>query len=890
MTWPQGGWLREGGHRLRALIGRDELERGLSEEVRFHIDQQTAKNIQTGMDPVEARRQALIRFGGVERIKEHTRDQYRWNLLEDLARDARYGLRSLARAPGFTAVAILTLALGIGANTAIFSVVNAVLLEPLSYRDPDRLAFVWERNAAIGKDRDLVSAPNFLDWQARNTVFEALGAYRYNGFVLTGGGEPESVRALAVSSSLFRALGVDAAFGRTFTEDEERRRDRVVVLRHDFWQRRFGGDRSLVGRSIALTGAAFTVVGIMPASFKFPDGNPVDLYSPLVFSADELTGRRTHSLTLVGRLRDGVTIEAAAANISGIAQGIAAADPTSNPEATVVGAHHLLVEDVRLGLLVLLGTVGFVLLIACANVANLLLVRATARRGEMAMRAALGAGRQRLMRQMLTESVLLAAIGSALGTVVAWSALGLLVRVSPPDLPRVDQVAIDPSVLLFVMVVAILTGVGFGLAPALQVSAANLVNATQESRVTRQRGRSLLVSAEIALSLVLLAGAGLMIRSFVALQRLDLGFRSEHVMTAQVFLPGTRYPVDPAQYRPLAPGAAPPLSKPAGFYAQLLDKLSATPGIEAAGAVSALPLNPVGIDFDLPVVVQGRPPARAGEEPQADFRMATPDYFRTLGIPLKSGRLFTEFDGPDTTPVAIVNEALTAQIFPGENPVGQRLVLYGRPREIVGVVGAVKHHGFSREARPEMILPSRQFQLGGMTIVARSRMEPSVLAAAIAREVHAIDPELPVSRVRTMDEYQSASVAQPRFTTLLVGGFAALALVLALVGVYGVMSYTVSQRTREIGVRMALGADRRDVVWMVARHGIVLAGVGIAAGLIGAAAGARLIERLLFGISATDPATFLAAAAGLGAASVAATCIPAWRASRVAPVTALRTQ
>ena len=883
-------WIREGWHRFRSLAGRDAIERGLNEEIRFHIDQQTEKNIRAGMPPAEARRHAFIKFGGTERVKESTRDEFRPAFFEDFLRDLRYGARALMRAPGFTAVATITLALGIGANTAIFSVVNAVLLKPLSYREPDRLVFVWERNTAIGKDRDLVAPPNYQDWQGQNSVFEALGAYRVNGFALTGSGEPESLTAITVTGSLFRVLGVDALVGRTFTEQEEKRRDRVVVLRHEFWQRRFGGDRSLVGKTITLTGAPFTVVGVMPPEFRFPEGNPGDLYSPLIFAPNELQGRRTHSLTVVGRLRTGITIDAARANMTTLARGIAAADPGSNPDAAVVGAHDLIVEDVRLGLLVLLGTVAFVLLIACTNVANLLLVRASSRRGEMAMRSALGAGRRRLIRQLLTESVLLAVVGSALGMAVAWSVLGLLVRFSPPGLPRLDQVSIDVTVLLFVTVVAVLAGIGFGVAPAVQVSGANLVAATQENRVRRQRGRAALVVAEVALSLMLLAGAGLMIRSFVKLQNLDLGFEPDNVLTAQIFLPGNRYPVDPGQFRPAPSGGTPRLSKPAAFYTQLMDTLKATPGLESIGAVSSLPLNPVGIDYDMPVIIEGRPKPRVGEEPQADFRMATPDYFRTMRIALKSGRLFTDFDGPDSVPVLIINDTMASQMFPGEDPIGKRVLLYGRPREIVGVVESVKHHGFSRDPRPEMVVPNRQFQLGGMTIVARSQIEPSVLGATITRAVHAIDPELPVSRVRTMAEFQSASVAQPRFTALLLAGFALLAMLLALVGVYGVMAYAVSQRTREIGVRIALGAERPDVVWMVVRHGVALTGLGIVLGLLGAAAATRLMARLLFGVSATDPMTFAAAAVALGVASMLATWVPALRAARVAPVTALRSE
>ena len=881
-------WIREAWHRVRSVISRDVIERGLDEEIRFHIDQQTEKNVRAGMPPAEARRQAFIKFGGTERVKENTRDEFRPALFEDFLRDLRYGARALRRAPGFTAVAALTLALGIGANTAIFSVVNTVLLKPLSYREPGRLVFVWERNTAIGKDRDLVAPPNYLDWKAQNAVFDALGAYRFGGFAMTGAGEPESVTAIFISNSMSRVLGVEPLVGRWFTEDEEQKRIRVVVLRHDFWQRRFGGDRSIVGKTITLADTPNTVVGVMPPEFRFPDGNPGDMYSPLIFAASDLEGRRLHSLTVVGRLKDGVSVEAASANMTALAHGIAAADNTSNPEAAVVGAHESLVQDVRLGLLVLLGTVAFVLLIACANVANLLLVRATARRGEMAMRSALGARRSRLIRQLLTESVLLAALGSALGILVAWALLGVLVRVSPPDLPRVDQVAIDVTVLGFVTAVALLAGIGFGVWPSLQVSGANLVEATQESRVRRQRGRSALVVAEVALSLMLLAGAGLMIRSFLKLQNHDLGFQADNVLTAQIFLPGNRYPLAPGLFGPAKPGVTPELSKGAAFYSQLMESLKNTSGIESIGAVSSLPLNPVGIDYDMPVIVQGRPRPRVGEEPQADFRFATPDYFKTMRIPLKRGRLFTDFDGPESAPVIIINDTMASQMFAGEDPIGQRLLLYGKAREIIGVIGSVKHHGFSRDPRPEMVVPNRQFQLGGMTMVVRSRIEPSVLAATITGAVHAIDPQLPVSRVRTMEEFQSASVAQPRFTALLLAGFAVLAMLLALVGVYGVMAYVVSQRTREIGVRIALGAERQDVVWMVVRHGVVLAGIGIAIGLAGAAAGTRLMERLLFGVSATDPLTFLAAAVALGVASIAATCIPALRAARVAPVTALR--
>jgi putative ABC transport system permease protein len=876
----------------RNLMHGQARDAELSADVRSYVDLLTDEKMAAGMPLDLARRAALLEIGGLETLKEEARSVRAGALLAELWQDAKYAIRAARRDPGFTSVAVLTLALGIGANTAIFSVVNTVLLKPLPYRDPDRLVFVWERNTSVGKDRDLVSPPNFQDWRTQNTVFDELGAYRLDGFTLSGVDEPESISALNASSSLFRVLGVEAVIGRAFTEDEERRRDRVVVLSHEFWQRQFGGDRNVVGRSITLSGGSFVVVGVMPVNFRFPEGTPIDLYSPLVLTqVDELTGRRRHTLTVIGRLKDGVTRERASGNIGAIARGIAAQDSGSNPEVDVIGAHELLVEDVRLGLVILLATVGFVLLIACTNVANLLLVRATARRGEMAIRLALGAGRLRLVRQLLTESVLLALVGSVLGTLVAWWVLGLLARVSPRDFARIDQVGIDATVLLFATTIAVLTGLAFGIAPALQVSGSNLIHATKERRVRRHHGRSILAVSEIALSLMLLVGAGLMIRSLLQIQKLDLGFQPQNVLTAPIFLPLSRYPVDPAQYRPLQPDAPPRVSsKRSAFLVQLLEKVAALPGVQSAGAVTSLPLSPVGIDFDLPVVVRGRPRPRAGEEPQADFRVVSTGYFRTMKIPILRGREFTELDGPAAASVVIINETMQRQVFPGEEPIGQRLLLYGRPREIIGVVGSVRHHGFSRDTRPEMILPYRQFQLGGMTLVVRSSLERFGLITAIKREVHSIDPELPVSRVRMMDELLAESVAQPRFTAFLLSGFAFLAVTLALVGVYGVMSYTVSQRTQEIGVRMALGAVRPAVVWMVVRHGMTLVVLGIIVGLGGAAVGTSLMAQLLFGVTATDPMTFILAAAALGVASLAATYIPALRAARVAPLISLRSE
>jgi putative ABC transport system permease protein len=544
--------------------------------------------------------------------------------------------------------------------------------------------------------------------------------------------------------------------------------------------------------------------------------------------------------------------------------------------------------------MILVATVGCVLLIACANVASLLLVRARARRRELAMRSALGAGRGRLVRQLLTESVVLALAGGAAGSLVAWWLVETLHRFQPPNLPRVDEVRIDTTVLLFVTVAALATGLAFGLIPAIQAVSARLSDATRSTSDTvrsRSRARSALVVAEVAISLMLMAAAGLMLRSLLTMQHLDLGFRPDNVITAQVVLPLARYPVEPTQFRALQPVVGPvPDAKPFVFFAQLEERLLAVSGVESVGAVSALPLNPVGTDYDLPVVIAGKPQAAAGQEPQADFRVATTGYFRTMRIPLLRGREFNEFDGPNSTPVAIINDTLARQLFPNEDPLGQHLILYGRRRQIVGVVGSVRHHGFSGQPRPEMILPYRQFQFGAMTLAVRSSLGRTVLAEVITQAVHEGDSQLPVHRLRTMDEFLADSVSQPRFTTWLLGAFAAVALVLALVGVYGVTAYAVNQRAREIAVRMALGAPRHEVVRLVARQSLAYAAIGIIIGCVGAALATRLMSGLLFGVTATDPLTFISAVGALGVTALAASYVPALRAARVAPATTLRAE
>ena len=883
---------------VRNLFRGSPRDAELRADIDGYVDLLTDEKIAAGLSPAAARRAARLECGSIDAVKDDTRSVRAGAWLVEIGQDARYAVRMMRRDLSFTAIAIVTLALGIGANTTIFSVVNAVLLQPLPYPDADRLVLVWERNTA--KERDPVAPATYQDWSRENGSFQELGAYRFRGFALDDATAPEQLQGLSVSSSLFRVLATNPVLGRVFTEEEQQRGDRVVVLAHDFWQRRFGEQESVIGRLMSLNGAAFTIVGVMPGGFKFPDGNPVDLYSPLIFTADESIRRSAHVLAVIARLKDDVTIERATADLQRIAQHIAAADSTNNPDVTVAGAHDVLVEDVRLGLVVLFGTVGFVLLIACANVANLLMVRATSRRREIVIRAALGADSGRLLRQLLTESVLLAGVGAAAGVVLARWLLATFRGFHPPDLPRADQIAIDTSVLVFVTVAALLTGVIFGIIPALQSASPRLSDATREIGRTftaRNRGRSALLACEIALSLMLLAGAGLMIRSLLKLHSLDLGFSPGGLFTAQLTLPAARYPVPPpppplarGQFRPPDPRVTPQDTKPYLFFHELEQRLRNAPGIEAVGAVSALPLNPVGTDYDLPVIVEGQPRSRAGEETQADFRVVTAGYFRAMRIPLIAGREFTEFDGAASTPVVIINQNTARELFSGVNPIGQRLVLYGRSREIVGVVGSLRHHGFTRDPRPEMILPYRQFQFSSMTLVVRSAMAQTSVASTIKTAVKSLDAQLPVYRLRAMDEFLADSIAQPRFVTFVLGGFAALALVLALVGVYGVMSYIVRQRQREIAVRIAVGARRPQVIAMIVGQSFGYTAVGILVGLAAAVAGTRLMSGLLFGVTSTDSATFVSATAAVILAALAATAIPAWRAAKTTPVSALRVE
>jgi len=784
---------------------------------------------------------------------------------------------------GFTAVALLALALGIGANSAIFSVVNSVLLRPLPYRDPQRLIMIWENyQQRGGPEREWASPADFRDFRDQTQSFEHIAALLGWGPTLTGQDEPEDLQGAAVSHDSFAMLGVEPALGRSFQPDDDQPgADRVVVLSHQLWQRRFSADPSIIGRNVTLSGESYTVIGVMPRGLSFPILNNTEVWrtiSPLL-AANSGCQRGCVILRVMAKLKPEVTIDAARAEMSGLTQQIAERYPDTNKGvgSTLVPLHEQLVGDVRPAMLLLLGAVGLVLLIACANVANLLLARAAAREKEVAIRAALGAGRARLVRQHLTESLVLAVIGGALGLLIAFWMVDLLVSFAPKGTPRLDEIAIDRSILAFTFGIAVLTGLTFGLAPALLSSRTNFNSALKEggrdtSATSRgARLRSALVVSEVALALMLLVGAGLLIKSFVNLQRVDPGFNPKSALRVDVTLPRTRYPER---------------NQSAAFYKQLLERVAALPGVQSAGAVSSLPLSGGGTDSDF--AIEGRPPAEPGHPQVAWYSSVTPDYFRAMGIRLLRGREFTEADNAAAPKVVLISESMARRYFPDEDPLGKRLVFGKDAREIVGIISDVKFFGLNLDARPSMYFPHQQNPARGLSLVVRTQGNPLTLAAAIRGQVSALDRDLAVSSVMTLEELVGTSLAEPRFVLLLLGAFAAVAMLLSAIGVYGVVSYSVTQRSHEIGVRMALGAQMSDVLKLVAGQGmsLVLGGVGL--GLIAAFALSRVMESLLFGVSATDVTTFAATSLILAGVALGACFVPARRATRVDPMESLR--
>jgi putative ABC transport system permease protein len=803
--------------------------------------------------------------------------------METLLKDLRYAMRMLVRKPGFTAVAVLTLALGIGANTAIFSVVNGVLLRPLPYLDSNRIVTFHQSNPKGGIAREDVSPANFLDWRDRSRSYSEVAAAEPFGMSLTGAEEPEAWRVWRVTTGFFEILGVNALYGRTFLREEyQPGNQRAVIVGHRFWQRRFGADPNLVGQTLTLNGQPHTVVGIMPPGFEYPSER--DIWTPKVMREEDRQVRGTSYLKVLGRLKPGVTVEQAQAEMNTVASRLAQEYPQTNAEvgAVVVTLPEQLVGHVRPALLMLLCAVALMLLIACANVANLLLARASTRRKEFAIRAALGARRSRLTMQLLTESALLAMLGGVGGVWLASWGIDAIIALSPVNLPRVGEIGIDLRVLLFALGVSALTALIFGLAPTVQFSRTDLQEFLKEGGRTmstgfaRARLRNLLVVLEVALALMLLIGAGLLARSFVRLSQIDPGFTADKALALEVHVWG----------RARTP------EQRAAFFEQSLQGISALPGVEAAGAVSALPFHDHSIDLKSEFTIEGRAAPAAGQEPIAYATVATTDYFRAMGIPLRRGRLFTPFDNRDAPPVVMVGETMAERFWPGEDPVGRKITVRflgeQKTREIVGVIGDVRHTGLDSEPRPELFLPHLQEPYGSMTYIVRTGGDPLTLLPAVKREVWAVSRTQPFSSVATMEQLVSRSLGERRFSLLFLLTFAAIALALAGVGIYGLISFNTSQRTHEIGVRMALGAERRDIFKLVIGQGLALTLIGVGLGLLAAFALTRYLASLLYGVTATDPLTFAAVSLLLISVALAACYLPARRAVKVDPMEALR--
>jgi putative ABC transport system permease protein len=871
--------------RLRSLLRRGRVERELDEELRYHLDRQIEDNLARGMTAKEARLAALRAMGGIEQQKEECRDMRRVNFIEEFVKDLRYGLRVLAKSPVFTTVAVLSLALGIGANTAIFSVVNGLLLRPLPYPGSQQIVAVWHTpppESFPGLDRFSVSPANYLDWKSQNDVFEQMAAYGYDGFSLSTGTDPVAVTGVAVSSEFFSVLRTNASQGRTFfPEEEQSGRARVLVVSHGLWQRAFGANPNLIGQTLTLNSQSYTVIGIMPVGFEFP--REAELWVPLAWDNEERQTRSIHDYLVIARLKQDVSLAQAQTEMRAISSRLEQqyAEANKGWGAVVIPLQEDLIGDVRPALLVLFGAVGFVLLIACANVANLMLARGANRQKEIAIRIALGAGRARIVRQLLSESVLLAVAGGMLGLLLAGWGSELLVRLSADSLPSPGEISIDKWALGFTLLVSFVAGIVAGIAPAFQFSKADTSETLKQGTGrsggswVKQRTRRALVISEVALSLVLLIGAGLMIRSFWKLQHVDPGCDTSNRLTMSIGLSSIKY-TDPNQQ--------------AAFFDRALEQISALPGVVSVGATTTLPL--AGGGSTQPFTIEGRPESVVAEQPMALMRYINPDYFRTLGIPLRQGRFFTEQDRESGVPVIIISEAMSRQFWPGENPIGRRLTpSFHRqqgPREIIGVVGDVKAQGLDAEDSPMMYVPYKQAPRPFMTLVARTTSDPQNFIQAISKSIYTVDKEQALTSVRTMEQVLADSMSGRRFNMMLLIVFAGLALVLATVGVYGVMNYSVALRRRELGIRIALGAQTGDVLRLVLGQGLTLILTGTGAGLAAAYGLTRLMTILLYGVTATDFLTFASVSGVLVAVGLLASYLPARRATKVDPMIALR--
>ncbi len=889
--------------RLRSWLGttlrRSRTDSEMDTELRFHFETYAEDLVRSGMPRQEALRRARLEFGGVEKTKEECREARGAQVLETLIQDLRYGARTMLRSPGFTATAVIALALGIGANTAIFSVVNAVLLRQLPFDRPDRLVQVWHsppQASFPGVHEFPVSPANFIDWREQSRAFEGMSAYGFGRYTFTGTGHPETIRTFAATRGLLSILHVQPLLGRDFLDGEyEPGHDHEVVVSYGLWRSRFGGDPEIAGKNIELNGQAFSVIGVMPPGFEFPiasDPNErAQMWKPLAWTDQERAVRDNHNYGVVARLKDGVSLKQAQAKLDAVSNRLALQYPAENKGwgAIAVPLRDDLVGDVRPGLLILLGAVALVLLIACANVANLILSRTLSRRKESAVRAALGATRRRLLQQAFSETLLLAAAGGALGLIFAHSGLILIVKFLAQRLPRSNEITLDGWVLAFTLGVSLLTGFAAGLLPALCMAKADL-NETLKQGLGRtaadsggSRTRNVLVVAEVALSLMLLIGAGLLIRSLWMLRNANSGFDADHVVTLEVSIPPGKF-LEPAQQ--------------VSYFRRVLDRVRSLPGVQSAGLIDSMPLSNDG--SRQPISIEGQPVLAMADQPEVDVRLISPGYLDAMHIALLRGRDINDSDVAGQPGTVLISQSMAKLFWPNQDPLGKRLTLYffpGLTRVVAGVVADVKLYTLNEIGpAPTLYFPLAQFTAPkgsgwrsfGMNLAVRTRLDPLSAIAAITSSVREIDVDVPLLNVRTMDDAVSASLSPQRFAMLLLAAFAGLALLLAVVGIYSVMSYSVSRRTHEIGIRVALGASRADVLMLVVRQGLVLALIGSVIGIAGALLLSRLMSSQLYGVSPTDPITFVAVSILLTVVALAACYIPARRAMQIDPMVALR--
>jgi predicted permease len=882
------GWWNEVKFLARKL-NRRRAEQELEEEIRTHLQMETQEHMDAGLPPDEARYAAQRNFGGVLLSREKSRDVWGFRTLEMLWQDLRYGVRVLVKQPGFTVIAIITLALGIGANTAIFSVINALILSPLAIAEPQQVAVIW-RTPKDKRTESYVSYMELQDWQAQNQSFEAIAGYKPSGFVLLNEGQAELIQGMRVTSNFLSLLKVNLFRGRDFQFEEEKTGAQgVVIISHQYWKNRLAGDEAALGQQLALNGKSFTIIGILPPDFEFPMAEKqTELLATIAAEGGNLNQRGAQILRIIGRLKQGVPFTQAQAEMTAIAENLEQQYPPYNRNITayMVSADEQIVSsDIRRAMWLLLGAVGFILLIACTNLTNLLLVRASSRQKELALRAALGAGRWRVARQLLTESLLLSLLSGIVGLLIAVWGLGAIKYYGADQLPRLGEVQINARVLVFTLTISILTAVLFSLIPIFKASHPNMNEVLKAGAKSVTSGGALrwwrdsLVIAEVVLGLVLLIGAGLMIRSFSVLVNINPGFDPENVLTGSISLTRATYENTQERVR---------------YVNQTLERLQTLPGVESAAFVAPMPFSGgnVGSDFR----IADHPKPEPGQQPQASVRSVTAHYFQAIKIALRKGRYFTEQDQRGGAGVAIINETLAGRYFPDEDPIGKRITNIGANQndgdpeqwEIVGVIGDVHHASLIKAATPEIYLPYQQNSWTWGNFFVRTTNDPTSLTRNFTDQIRSGDPTVPITKVRLLTEAVSDTVAQMRFYTFLFTLFGSTGLILTLTGIYGVISYSVSQRTQEIGIRMALGAQTSDVLKMLVGQGMILTAVGITIGIVAAVALTRLMENLLFGVSATDPLTFAFIASLLALVALLACWIPARRATKVDPMIALR--